>query len=384
MYISSRVGATIYRLVLGVIAALGVWLQFNASGVAAWRLLATWVMLIASIYYILGGIFSLAMRRLSPGFEICPMLQGALVVSGIMLMIGAVIFAGCGMDLPGASGIGGVIVNFLVPVLMLVGWIFFSMKGLWRPIDPFNWLAFLVIYVGFVLLSSFYISQSTDLIYPYEILDYERISIATMLWWLVLFAVIDLIFGYLCVVIDFAMSGRLSETIVLPRIKTIVIEEDEAVSTVPEATKPSTTNAAQPVSSTKSPIALETKPTAPTKAPIVKINVEGLTDHKSAKNLHGKGSKSSKAPELTTSSPKAPEITTSSPKVPEAPKPKSASQPPSKSPAKPTEAKTSKPIKEVKNPEPNPAKPKSSKSESKKSSDKISITSPVKSKSDPV
>ncbi len=62
--------------------------------------------------------------------------------------------------------------------------------------------------------------------YPYEFLNYPEIGLDEMAWWLAIFISLELAFGYLILCLDLLIGGRLSKYIVLPKIKTIIIEED--------------------------------------------------------------------------------------------------------------------------------------------------------------
>lgn len=215
----------IFDFIIGVLAALATWIQFLSFGHDAWRLFATWVALVAAIYYILDATITLLAKRRSAGAEVCPMLQGGLIVSGITLVLIRIV--GCAMDsyIPSASS-NVVLSEFILPVLMIMSWVMFSQKGKWRAHDPFYWLAFPGIYASATLVSGEFMSRTARLVYPYEFLNYPSIGIDTMLWWFAIFAVVILIVGYVFWILDFALSGKLSEHIVMPKIKIVVIEEE--------------------------------------------------------------------------------------------------------------------------------------------------------------
>ena len=64
------------------------------------------------------------------------MLQGALVVVGMILLAGVTIFYAVDMVNPGVSGLAASLVYYILPVLILLDWIIFSEKGYWRAIEP--------------------------------------------------------------------------------------------------------------------------------------------------------------------------------------------------------------------------------------------------------
>jgi len=214
-----------FDFIIGLIAALATWIQFASFGDAAWRLLATWVALIATIYYIVDAAVTLLAKRRPLGTELCPMLQGGLIVAGIMLILIRVVYYTLDSYIPGV-GINIMLIEFILPVLMIISWVMFSLKGKWRAHEPFYWLGLLASYVALILVSGELMSRSAPLVYPYEFLNYPSIGIDTMLWWLAIFAVVTLIAGYAFWILDFALSGHLNEHIVMPKIKTVVIEEE--------------------------------------------------------------------------------------------------------------------------------------------------------------
>lgn len=237
MHIQNRTATVIFSFIIGVLAALAAWIQFLSFGHDAWRLFATWVALVAAIYYILDAVVALLAKRRPVGAELCPMLQGGLIVSGITLLLIRIICYAMDSYIPGAGG-NVMLSEFILPVLMIMSWVMFSQKGKWRAYEPFYWLALPGIYASAILVSGEFMPRNARLVYPYEFLDYPSIGIDTMLWWFAIFAVAILIVGYIFWILDFAMSGKLSEHIVMPKIKTVVIEEEvEDEEATPEVTE---------------------------------------------------------------------------------------------------------------------------------------------------
>lgn len=226
MYIPNRILATCYRLITAAISGLAVFFIVHGYGVLALRLFPTWVALIAAVYFLSSGVATYFSVHRKFSQAICPTLQGALLISGFTLLVLHVICLSYGISLPSSSGLIGTLVNFILPLLFLFDWLLFSEKGFWRPIDPFYWLVLPVSFIA-VSLIIIHLSSVTDnerFVYPF--LDYAAIGLDTMLWYFGIAATLILIFGYLCFILDFATSGRLGKYIVLPKIKTIVIEED--------------------------------------------------------------------------------------------------------------------------------------------------------------
>lgn len=225
MHIQNRTAMVTFDFIIGILAGLATWIQFASFGDSAWRLFATWVALVAAIYYIVDALFALFAKRRPIGTEVCPMLQGGLIVSGILLLLIRVVYYALDSYIP-SIGVNVILIEFILPILMIMSWVMFSVKGKWRAYEPFYWLALPAVYVALILVSGELMSRSASLVYPYEFLDYPSIGIDTMLWWFAIFATATLIVGYIFWILDFALSGKLAEHIVMPKIKTVVIEEE--------------------------------------------------------------------------------------------------------------------------------------------------------------
>lgn len=226
MYIPNRILATCYRLITAAIAGLATFFIFHSYGSSAFRFFPTWVAIIAAVYFFCSGVATYFSVQRSFFRAICPTLQGALIIAGITLLILQFVCFSHNISIPSSTGLIGTLVNFVLPLLFLFDWLLFSEKGFWRPIDPLYWLALPTCFVAvsLIIIQLTTHTDSTRFVYPF--FDYPNIGFDTMLWYFAIAAVLILIFGYLCFFLDFAISGRLGQYIVLPKIKTIIIEED--------------------------------------------------------------------------------------------------------------------------------------------------------------
>ncbi len=281
MQIEERAPATLYRLIIAGLAGYGVWLEYSQFGFDMLRLFSGWFLIFACLYYIVSAGVSL-FRRSASSRVFCPMLQGALVVVGMILLAGVTIFYAVDMVNPGVSGLAASLVYYILPVLILLDWIIFSEKGYWRAIEPLYWLSLPTIFVCGILVTGAAMSSSAVLRYPYEFLNWPEIGIENMLWQLAVVATFVLIFGYLCWLIDFAMSGKLAQAVVLPHIKTVIIEDGEVVEEDVKGAKKPKVEKVEKVSEDKD------EPAEPVKViePKIKINIENTRDRKSARNVH--------------------------------------------------------------------------------------------------
>lgn len=225
MYIKRRSVSALYKLAVSVLALVGLLLELASFGTAAWRLFAPWVILLAAVYFLIAAIMTAFFKRRSPVRMLCPMLQGLLTISGLVIAVGYLLVITGHSGIPSLAGFAGVLTYFIVPLLILGDWLLFSKKGQWRTVDPFYWLAFPVIYACGILLSANFTTRVIILEYPYEFLNYPVIGIDTMLWWGAVLGILILAGGYLLMMLDLLWSGKLAQHIVMPRIKTIVVEE---------------------------------------------------------------------------------------------------------------------------------------------------------------
>lgn len=325
MQIEERGPATIYRLIIAGLAGYGFWLAYSGLGLDGLRLFSSWFLIFVTIYYICSAAVSLLRRRQPASHVFCPMLQGLLVISGIILLAGKAIFYALDMANPGLGGLEASLVYYILPILVLLDWIVFSEKGRWRAIEPLYWLSLLIVYICVILITATFFTSPGHLCYPYEFLDWPEIGVDGMLWQLAVIAVLVLAFSYLCWLIDFTMSGKLAQTIILPRIKTVVIEDGEIVGEVDK----SSLQASEPE---------EDEPIEVIE-PQIKINVEGLKDQKSASKVHKPGAEVFE-PKPVKTEPKTAKAESKpvEPKQPSSPKPKPA---PSEKPAMAKPGKTS-------------------------------------------
>lgn len=251
MYIQSRRVIIPYRALLAVLSAVGLWLEFQAHAALAWRLFPTWVLVIATVYYLFSTFFSWWQNgRQIERSSLCAMILGMLNIAGLILLLGRVLFSVNQVVIPGVSGFGIALIDFILPILFLMDWLLFTSKGRWRFYEPWYWLSLPTIYVSWILFTSQILPNTAPLLYTYEFLNFPEVGLDNMLWWLVILAVLIVIFGYIYVAIDYTMSGQLGQHVVLPRIKTIVIEEE-----LPETSSPKPAPHAQKTNSSRSKIA---------------------------------------------------------------------------------------------------------------------------------
>lgn len=221
MHIKRHLPTILYRSLIGLLSLLASWSLFVMFGASAWRLFVTWALLMTTIYYLGNALFLVLLGKHHPaGWTPAPTWQlASLIALGLV--------AAEGMMGKGVLEIHGQIdflIRIVLPVLVFVDWLILSQKGQLRLIDPWYALTLPACYAAWILLSADYPRLTWR--YPYPIFELAITNIPTFLWWLVLMLVIILVVGYAIYALDFAASGKLSQYIVMPKLKRIEITEE--------------------------------------------------------------------------------------------------------------------------------------------------------------
>lgn len=237
MYIRNSLAATVYRMLVAVLASLGLWMCFDSFGLTAWRILLTYVLLGTALYFGLLAIIGFITKEQRKQIVGSPMLEGALIIGLLTTSITTFVFMAQNWSHPALTGGAAALSYVTLPVLVIADWLIFLPKGRWQGIYPFYWLAFPTIYAALILLTA-ELWPKVDLRYPLGFLDYQFYDIVRMIWVLIFYAVCVLIGGYGFYIIDALMSGKVGKHIVLPKIKLVEIEDKaEEIEEVPEKTR---------------------------------------------------------------------------------------------------------------------------------------------------
>lgn len=308
--------ASLYRLGAGIVSGALLWLQLSEFGLDAWRVFETWLLAAAVLYFLIAAVVAFWQgRHAAESLNFCPMLQGALITLGIGVVVLWLTFEKQALVWPGAAGGFAWLRLGLVPALAALDWVLFTKKGSWQLCYPWYWAALVLIFACAILLTAGLLRQETWQ-YPYFFLNYPANSIEYMFWWMLVIVAVILVIGYAIVTLDELASGKIGEHIVMPRIKTIIIEEElpaEPVQSEIPSAKPAAKPIVQPKPQPKptqpqggNKASAKTQPTKPQtpkpqaakpqtkparKSPslndVVKpVEVEGLKDRKSAQKLH--------------------------------------------------------------------------------------------------
>lgn len=225
MRIESKTFSIVMKVLIGGLSLVTFWIASVLFGAAVWRLFFAWVLLLAGIYYLVTAAV-LAFSDRPYDYAPCPMLVGLFVINFLLISLTSFAFAAAHRDIILLSGIPAALLYGTLPALALADWFLFVRKGYWHTIYPFYWLALPTIYAAFIVLTAT-LSPDTSLAYPLGFLDWQSFGFSDFCTFLSIFAILILVGGYLFVLLDGLISGKISQYIVLPHIKTI---DDEPTS----------------------------------------------------------------------------------------------------------------------------------------------------------
>lgn len=223
MQITRKTCSIILKIFIACLAGIGAWSEFNTWGTQAWRLFDTYIMLAVTIYYFMSAGFLFFNRR-QVNETVMPGFAALLVLNCLLILISAAAFGLSDTTFPTADGFSSAIICGVVPILVLVDWLFFCQKGRLRLIDPFYWLAPVVIYACLIVTTASMMPNMVILRLPYEMMNYYEIGIDMMVLWGLVILALMLIAGYIIYCLDFTLSGNLSKHIVMPKLKPVVVD----------------------------------------------------------------------------------------------------------------------------------------------------------------
>ncbi len=126
-----------------------------------------------------------------------PIVEGGLLVYIFLVMLINHFFLAGIVQLTGMQWVVDLFLHYIIPVLYIVFWIFFGIKGRQEYSNSIRWLIFPFIYILYVLMRGAIIAQ-----YPYPFIDVTELGYAVVLRNSVLIAVAYLIVGLIFIIID--------------------------------------------------------------------------------------------------------------------------------------------------------------------------------------
>lgn len=219
MYIENRLASALFKLLIGVLSAVGFWIAVATLGSSAGRLLSTWVLAISAVYFLVAAAIIAFSKERNAGDIPCPTLEGAILINFLLCGITAICLIMSGEHFPGLSGLPMPLVYATLPILVLCDWAIFNRKGRWHVADPCYWLALPAFYVGYIIYTAEWAPDTLALRYPFHFFEYNEIGITQFLIWLVIFAASLLVGGYIFFIIDYILGGHFSKCLATIRQK---------------------------------------------------------------------------------------------------------------------------------------------------------------------
>lgn len=226
MYIQKRSITVILRVLVGLISVISLGVIASMYGPYAVRIFPAWVLTVSSIYFPVSAIVIALNPKKFSGKVICPMLEGLLLVNFFLMSGIALASNSFQFYLPELPGWLVWLICLVLPLIALLDWLLFIKKGAWRPISPLYWLSLPVCYAATMIFLSQILPDETTLRFPLEIFNYLENGLLSMFGWIFIIMILTATFSYLLYLIDYAMSGKLSQKILLPHLQVVEVDED--------------------------------------------------------------------------------------------------------------------------------------------------------------
>ena len=256
MYIANRPLSAGYKIFTALIAWVSLWFLVRDYQGSSVQFFATFVALLSGVYFLAAAFKVLFGHRHHPWRAFCPVWHGALLLGALLVLTTQVVasaFPAAAILTP--TGVGGLIVSLVLPLLIIFDWALFSAKGHWRLIDPWYWLCLPLIYLAINYLIIGATVSSEPLVYPYGFLDYLALGVIPTLIWIGGIMVGCLVLGFLLAGSDRAFRSRETTTSAKSTTKATISAPTEvptaATTPVPTATPTEATTSVPPEPATE-------------------------------------------------------------------------------------------------------------------------------------
>jgi hypothetical protein len=214
MYIKNRAVSSVFRVILVLVAAYGIFLNVAALGGNAWEILSYYTL--QSNILVMVFFAALLARQLLGKKGFPPVVKGAVTLCiTITFLVYHFILQPTLFEMSGGSYVlsgANLIVHYIVPLMTLADWLLFDEKGRFKRIDPVKWLVIPLAYFIFALaraqFASFAISGSR---YPYFFMDVDKYGVGQVAVNVVLIGAGFAVLGYIIFFIDWFLAKRLTK-----------------------------------------------------------------------------------------------------------------------------------------------------------------------------
>jgi len=213
MYIKNSYIAFIYRITVLIICGVSIMTHFGANMEINSRMLSYFTVQSSIFCFIIFLILSVSTYneikyKNIPFFRYSySSLKGMATLSIIITFLSyQVLLRNSGFSMYANMSIYSIIkdvlVHFIVPILVILDWLLFQPKGLYRWFDTLIWLLFPFAYFMMIVLRGQYIHQ-----YPYFFLNIQEIGLYQVLIFVCIYITIILIIGFIFFSIDKLLSA---------------------------------------------------------------------------------------------------------------------------------------------------------------------------------
>lgn len=208
MRIKCKVFSVIYKIMLALLAFVGVFILLLDSGWINFRMFTILTNTACALYFLILA-FKIIFDKKNDGGKIrWPILKGALMLSvSLVGGVSAVLYTNM-INFSTANGIAIFLVHVVAPIMTILDWLLFDKKGKFNKFSPLWWTLPPIIYAIFIFISAQFMNPDSTLRFPYIFFNYPEIGILPCVLWCLLIIILYLTAGYLCVFIDKKMSKK--------------------------------------------------------------------------------------------------------------------------------------------------------------------------------
>lgn len=217
MSIQNRAVNFFYKLALTLLCGWGILLnsgitQNGFAGLAMFKYYTIQSNALVFVFYLVASIFCLAAWRRQGAkgpFGFAPHFKGAVVMAiTVTMLIYQFLLAETPFSMgTGGGGLGGDIVHLYVPLLVILDWILFDLKGVYRPVDPVLWLVIPLVYLVYALVAAALgVTYHGGSRYPYFFIDADLLGAGRVALNVVVLAAGFLLLGYIIFGLDKLMA----------------------------------------------------------------------------------------------------------------------------------------------------------------------------------
>ncbi|MDR3127814.1 MAG: Pr6Pr family membrane protein [Bifidobacteriaceae bacterium] len=210
MYIKSKPFIIGYRIVISLLCAAGIILNYFQYSNNVFNLLSYFTILsnIFVLIYIIWALYNTINKGVE--FEEKLFIKGAVL---LYIMITFLIFFLVlrptmvdSSDIKYLSSPANALAHYVTPWLFFFDYLLFSRKGLWHKLYPIKWMAFPLIYFAFCIIRAQFLFFDSGLRYPYFFMDFNSQPLSQVLTNVVVMIIEFIVLGYVFYALDYFLG----------------------------------------------------------------------------------------------------------------------------------------------------------------------------------